>query len=121
MIKPFGLRSNWEIIVFYFIEPLVNEKKRHFYRQHIIKDVEDIVPMLRLLGHKKNPQKIEETFQSTLNNMCHKKGWINFIGGGYTGQYELTDDGYKVLLSIKEHLENIRNARNEIKTLKNPL
>jgi len=71
--------------------------------------------LLPYFGHKKHPQKIEETFQGTLNNMCHKKGWIRFIGGGYTGQYELTDEGYSVLLKIKTDLEKLRNARNELK------
>jgi len=118
MLKPFGLRSNWEIVVFYFIEPLVNEHKRRFSRQQIIKNIEDITPLLSLLGHKKHPQKIEETFQGTLNNMCHKKGWIEFIGGGYTGEYRLTDEGYQVLLTIKSALARIRNARSEIRILK---
>jgi len=113
MIKPFSLRSNWEIIVFYFIEPLITKTKRHFYRQQIIKNIEEVAFLLPYLGHKKNPQKLEETFQGTLNNMCHKKGWVRFIGGGYTGHYELTDEGYSVLLKIKNDLEKLRNARNE--------
>lgn len=118
MDKPFTLKSNWEIVVFYFIEPLVNENKRRFYRQQIVKDIEHIAFLLQYLGHKKNPKKIEETFQGTLNNMCHKKGWINFLGGGYTGEYELTDAGYEILLKIKKDLEKLRNLRSEINALK---
>jgi len=76
MLKIFGLRSNWEIVAFYFIEPLVNETQLRFYRQQIMRPVEDIIPLLRILGHKKNPTHPEETLQKTLQKgLRHKSGF----------------------------------------------
>jgi len=107
MLKLSSLDSNWETIAFYLIEPLIRDKKRRFSRQQVLKDFENVIPILPILGHKKNPQHTEETLQRTLENMRDKK-WLNFLGGGYTGEYELTDTGYKILQHIKKDLNNIR-------------
>ena len=117
MIKPFSLRSNWEIVAFYLIEPFISEKRRQFSRQQILRGLENIIPMLHLLGHKRNPNHPEETLQKTLQNMRDKK-WLIILGGGYTGQYELTDEGYKILQSVKEYLNRIRGASTEIAVLR---
>jgi len=117
MIKPFLLRSNWEIVAFYLIEPFISEKRRHFSRQQILRGLENVIPMLQLLGHKKNPNHPEETLQKTLQNMRDKK-WLIILGGSYTGQYELTDEGYKILQSVKEYLNRIRGASTEIAVLR---
>jgi hypothetical protein len=101
MLKPYSLRSNWEIVAFYLIEPFIGETKRRFSRQQIMRGLYDIIPLLHLFGHKKNPSHPEETLQKTLQNMRDKK-WLIILGGGYTGQYELTEEGYKTLMSVKE-------------------
>ena len=114
MLKPFTLRSNWEIVAFYLIRPFVSEKRRQFSRQTIMRGLGDIIPMLTLFGHKKNPNHPEETLQRTLQNMRDKK-WLIMHGGG---QYELTEEGYKILHSIEEHLDSIKGASKEITALK---
>jgi DNA-binding PadR family transcriptional regulator len=111
-----GFRSNWEVVAFYLIEPLVSERNRRFSRSAIMKDATELYPLLRILGHKKDPSSPEQTLQKTLQNMRDKK-WIYFLGGGYTGEYELTDEGYKTLLSIRDSLSLLRKSRNEINCL----
>lgn len=112
MIKIVGSRSNWEIVAFYFIEPLITEKRRRFTRSSLMKDVTEIYPLLTILGHKKNPTSPEQTLQKTLQNMRDKK-WITFLRGGYTGEYELTDDGFRKLLDVKDTLDKIRKLQKE--------
>ena len=107
MLKLSSLDSNWETIAFYLIEPLIRDKKRRFSRQQILKDIDNVTPLLPVIGHKKNPQHTEESFQRALENMRDKK-WLNFLGGGYTGEYELTDTGYNILQYIKKDFNNIR-------------
>jgi len=108
MLKLSSLDSNWETIAFYLIEPLINDKKRRFSRQQILKDIDNVTPLLPVIGHKKNPQHTEESFQRALENMRDKK-WLNFLGGGYTGEYELTDTGYisKKILTISEKTSRV--------------
>lgn len=117
MLKPFSLRSNWEIVAFYLIEPFISEKRRRFSRQQILRGLDDIIPILTLFGHKKNPNHPEETLQRTLQNMRDKK-WLIMPDGGYTGQYEITDAGYKILQSIKSNLDGIRGASRGIAALR---
>ncbi len=82
-------------------------KKRRFSRQQILKDIDNVTPLLPVIGHKKNPQHTEESFQRALENMRDKK-MVKFFGGGYTGEYELTDTGYNILQYIKKDFNNIR-------------
>ena len=42
MLKLSSLDSNWETIAFYLIEPLINDKKRRFSRQQILKDIDNV-------------------------------------------------------------------------------
>jgi len=117
MLKPYSLRSNWEIVAFYLIEPFIGETKRRFSRQQIMRGLYDIIQLLNIFGHKKNPSHPEETLQKTLQNMRDKK-WLIILGGGYTGQYELTEEGYKTLMSVKEALNGIRGASKGIAFLR---
>lgn len=117
MLKPFPLRSNWEIVAFYLIEPFVSDTRRRFSRQQMLRGLDDIIPLLHLFGHKKSPNHPEETLQKTLQNMRDKK-WLKMLGGGYTGQYELSDEGYIKLQSVKEALSGIRGASKGIAALR---
>ena len=111
-----SLRSNWEFLSFYLIEPHVAEKHRRFSRPGLVRRVEEIYPLLALIGHKKRPEHLEETLQRTLQNM-RDKGWINFIGY-YQGEYELTDEGYKVLLGLKARIQDIKKAKEGIRAIR---
>ncbi|HOB60469.1 MAG TPA: hypothetical protein PKL40_10425 [Methanoregulaceae archaeon] len=117
MIKLFGSRSNWEVVAFYFIEPLIINKSRRFTRQEVMRNLDEILPLLKLLGHKADPQHPEETLQKTLQNMRDKK-WLLFLGDGNSGDYELTEAGYKKMLSMKDGLRKIKESRKEIKGLR---
>jgi len=106
MAKLFGVRSDWEFIVWYLINPFVTEKHRSFTRAQIMrKNYDDVYELMKLLGHKKQPQHTEETIQKTLQNM-RDKNWITFLG---QGDYKLTDDGYRELLVQHENINKIRS------------
>jgi len=116
MIKLFGVKSNWEFVVWYLINSCVTEKHRDFTRSEIIrKDYKNIYSLLTVLGHKKRPRHPEETIQKTLQNM-RDKSWIEFLG---QGDYKVTDDGYKVLLAQKENIDKFKNfTPEELKVIK---
>lgn len=101
MLKLFGVKSNWEFVVWYLVDSCVSDKNRDFTRSEIFrKNYDEIYQLLKIVGHKKHPKHIEETIQKTLQNM-RDKNWIVFLGQGY---YKLTDEGYKELLSQKENI-----------------
>ncbi len=56
---------------------------------------------MAFFGHKKMPKHPEETLQRTMQNM-RDKNWIKFLG---KGEYELTDEGYKLLLFLKPKIQ----------------
>ena len=108
ILKLGGVRSNWELVIFYLIYPFVSETKRHFSRSKILgSNYEKIYIMLAFLGHKKKPTSIEQTIQKTLQNM-RDKGWIKFLRA-YSGEYELTDAGYGELKRHKDNLKILNN------------
>jgi uncharacterized protein YpiB (UPF0302 family) len=108
ILKLGGERSNWEVIIFYLIQPFVNETKRHFTRSKILgNNYDKIYIILAFLGHKKKPTSIEQTIQKTLQNM-RDKGWIEFLRA-YSGEYKLTDRGYEELKLHKENLKILNN------------
>ena len=110
MFKLFGVKSNWELVIWYLIDPYVTEKHRDFTRSEIIRrNYEDIYQILIFLGHKKRPQHPEKTIQKTLQNM-RDKNWISFLG---QGDYKLTDKGYKELLAQKKNIDKIRSITPE--------
>jgi DNA-binding PadR family transcriptional regulator len=106
MTKLFGVRSDWELVVWYLIGPCVTEKHRSFTRTQILrKNYDDVYELLKLFGHKKQPQHTEETIQKTLQNM-RDKNWIAFLG---QGDYQLTDEGYRELLVQRENINKVRS------------
>lgn len=108
ILKLAGVRSNWEVVIFYLIQPFVNETKRRFSRSRILRsNYDNIYIILALLGHKKKPTSIEQTIQKTLQNM-RDKGWIEFLRP-YRGEYELTDTGYEELKRHKDNLQTLNN------------
>jgi hypothetical protein len=108
VLKIAGVRSNWELIVFYLIQSLVSETKRHFTRSRMLgKNYDKIYIMLAFLGHKKRPTSVEQTIQRTLENM-RDKGWIKFLRA-YSGEYELTDYGYE---ELKRHHDGLKVLNN---------
>lgn len=116
-VKLFGLKSNWEAVAFYLIDPLVNERRRTFSRTEFLKhNLEmDVMKLLGFMGHKKNQKEIINTLQGTLQKM-RNKGWIKFLTH-YGGEYELTDEGYKILLEIKPQLNMIKEMEPELKNM----
>ncbi len=113
MIKPFRLRSNWQMVALYLINQLVRENKRRFTRPQLMKNLDDILPLLKILKHKENQEKPQDSLQNAIQKMRDKK-WINFRGGG---EYELTDEGYKVLLENKEYLNGIIGLKEDLRKL----
>lgn len=113
MKKLRNVRSNWEFVAWYLIDPLIkNEKNRRFTRVQIMrKNYDEIYLILLACGHKRNPGHPEETIQRTLQNM-RDKNWIRFFG---QGEYELTEDGYKELLKNKENIAVVRSITPEEK------
>lgn len=109
ILKLAGVRSNWEVVIFYLIQPFVNETKRHFSRSKMLgRNYDKIYIILAaLLDHKKNPTSIEQTIQKTLQNM-RNKGWIKFLRA-YSGEYELTDQGFEELKRHKDNLQRLNN------------
>jgi hypothetical protein len=109
VLKLDGVRSNWEVVIFYLIQPFVNETKRHFSRSRMLgRNYDKIYIILAaLLGHKKHPTSVEQTIQGTLQTM-RNKGWIKFLRA-YSGEYELTDQGFKELNRHKDNLQRLNN------------
>lgn len=108
-----GLRSNWQFVVFYLIENHVTEKYRKFLSSDIIRNAEEIYPLLAIRGHKEKPKNPERILHKTLQNMRDKKPpWITFLD--YRGEYELTGEGYKVLLSVQKQIRYIRKNKAEL-------
>ncbi len=110
MLKLFGVKSNWEFVIWYLVDSCVTENHRDFTRSEILlKNYDEIYQLLKVVGHKKRPQHIEETIQKTLQNM-RDKNWIIFLG---QGDYKLTDKGYEELLSKKENLAMVKSLTPE--------
>jgi DNA-binding PadR family transcriptional regulator len=107
------LRSNWQFVVFYLIEPLVNNKNRTFSSSQVIGKAEEIHQLLAIRFHKERIENFEGTLYKTLQNM-RDKHWINFLDFRGEYKYELTDEGYKILLRIKERIRHIRNNKAEL-------
>jgi hypothetical protein len=116
MEKLYGVKSNWEFVVWYLIDPCITERDRNFTRAQIMRrNYEEVYDLLKFLGHKKHPAHPEETIQKTLQNM-RDKNWIVFLG---QGEYRLTNEGYSELLIQKENLNKIRDlSPEERKTLR---
>ena len=111
-----GVKSNWEFVAWYLIQPSISETSRSFSRTQILRrDYEQVYNILVILGHKKRPEHMEETIQKTLQNM-RDKNWISFLG---QGDYKLTDQGFAELLRNKENLDKIHAlTKEELKTLR---
>jgi len=107
MLRLSNFCNNWEFVAFYYIEPFVTEKQRKFYRTEIMRNVEEIYQILRNRGHKIRPKNPEETLQRTIQNM-RDKGWINFMD---RGEYEITDEGYKILLKVKRKIQYFKDNK----------
>ncbi len=111
VLKLAGVKSNWELVVFYLISPFVSETKHRFSRSKILgRNYDEIYIILSFLGHKKKPTSVEQTIQKTLQNM-RDKGWIEFLRA-YSGDYELTSLGYEELKRNKDNLKAITNFSN---------
>lgn len=111
-----GVKSNWEFVAWYLIQPNISETSRSFSRTQILRrDYEQVYNILILLGHKKRPEHMEQTIQKTLQNM-RDKNWISFLG---QGDYKLTDQGYAEMLRNKENLDNIHAfTKEQLKVLR---
>jgi DNA-binding PadR family transcriptional regulator len=106
MLKLNGVKSNWEFVVWYLIDPQITANIFSFTRSQLMrKNYDEIYDVLTLLGHKKHPQHPEATIQKTLQNM-RDKNWIIFLG---QGDYKLTNEGYRELLSQKENIDRLKS------------
>ncbi|KAF0154039.1 MAG: hypothetical protein FD159_2703 [Syntrophaceae bacterium] len=107
MDKLYGVKSNWEFVIWYLISAIISPTKDHrFSRQKLLrKNYDDVYDILILQGHKKRPQHTEETIQKTLQNM-RDKNWIIFLG---SGEYKLTSEGVNEFLKHKENIEKVQS------------
>jgi hypothetical protein len=113
-IPLFGI-PNWELLVWSLVEPHITEKCHRFSSAQIIREkYESIYQTLKVLGHKKAPKAPEATMRRTLENM-RDKGWVKFYG---QGEYELTDDGYNILVSQKENIRNLKEISKSLENVK---
>lgn len=103
--------SNWEFAAFYLIDPFVGESSRRFFRTQVFNSElieNEVLELLTgVLGHKKNPRNPHETLQRTLQNM-RDKGWVSFLDN--MGNYELTDQGWQILASLRKTIGELRPA-----------
>lgn len=92
--------SNWELIAFIIISKLIVGNNPYFRRSEImtIENLKLAEILTAALGHKKKPRHPEETLQHTLQKM-RDKGFMEFLG---SGEYKLTDDGFKTTRIIGE-------------------
>ena len=83
--------SNWELVAFALIKKIVGDRYSLFERTELFKqdNIDYAVSLLEALGHKKDPQRPEESLQSTIQKMRDKK-YIDFRG---SGSYRLTPQG----------------------------
>ena len=106
MDKLYGIKSNWEFVAWYLIDPCITEKKWNFTRTQIMRsNYEEVYDALIVLGHKTRPQHPEKTIQKTLQNM-RDKNWITFLG---QGDYKLTVEGYNELVNQRENIAKLNN------------
>ena len=112
-----GVRSNWEVVVFFLIQPLITEARNRFSRSKILSGgYDEIYKILVILGHKKKPTSMEQTIQKTLQTM-RDKGWVSFLGS-YSGEYELTDKGYEELERLKDILQRLNSLKKELEAVR---
>ena len=92
--------ANWEIIAFFIINKLLVGNNSFFSRSELMtqKHLDLAVNFSRILKHKKDPQRPEETLQRTIQNL-RDKGLIEFLG---RGEYKLTEDGVKFAVEIEK-------------------
>jgi glutamine synthetase len=105
------LKSNWQFVVFYLIDPIVNEYNRYFSSSDIIWNVEDILLLLVIRGHEQKPKNPKNILQKALQKM-RDKHWIKYLE--YRGEYDLTDEGYKTLLTIRPRIQYIRQNKGRL-------
>jgi DNA-binding PadR family transcriptional regulator len=112
-IPLFGI-PNWELLIWSLIEPHISEKCHRFSSAQIMREkYESIYKTLKVLGHKKAPKAPEATMRRTLENM-RDKGWIEFYG---QGEYELTENGYNYLVSLKESIGMLKELSKNIENI----
>ena len=94
-----GLKGmpNWQLMAFKIINRVYMGKGTSFYREEIMKDIDEALDWLIQYGHKERPKQPEATLQRTLQNM-RDKGWIDFLG---EGKYRLTEEGEKMLEKLR--------------------
>lgn len=66
--------------------------------------------LLKILGHKKHPEKPEQTLQRTIQNL-RDKGDLEFLG---EGRYKLTPKGSQEMTRLQTVLDGIEEAFKEI-------
>jgi hypothetical protein len=88
---------NWELMAFKIINKIYMGKGISFYREELMKHIDDALDWLTQYGHKEHPKQPEATLQRTIQNM-RDKGWINFIG---RGEYKLTEEGEKLIEKLR--------------------
>jgi len=83
--------SNWESVAFVIIGEILVAKSSSFSRSEIMKfsTLENARKLLMFFGHKKDPSRLENTLQRTIQNL-RNKGFIKFLGHG---DYILTEEG----------------------------
>ena len=100
------LRSNWEVVVFRLMRPYVGEKDRDFSLSDVTKEWwkldKGILALLKLRGHKNKLKAPEAEIRGTMQRMRDKK-WLVFLD---RGTYRLTDEGYRILLTLNSPEEN---------------
>jgi hypothetical protein len=96
-------RSNWETIVFLYLNDFLGGDYRVFLRKQFLssENVDSMVKWAERLGHKKHPKSPIETLQNTIQGM-KAKGYMDFVP--YSGEWKLTKKGYdKMLETVQKH------------------
>ncbi len=112
-------RSNWETIVFLYLNDFLGDYNRMFLRKQFFspENVDSMVKWAERLGHKKHPKSPMETLQNTIQKM-RARGYIDFVP--YSGEWQLTKKGRdKMLETVKKYQALISELDSFIKELDN--
>jgi hypothetical protein len=88
--------SNWKAMVFLLINKLTCKGYvTHFSRTQLLRssNIQKITNFSILIGHKHNPEHVEETIQRTLQDL-RDEGCLEFKGNG---EYEITSHGIRIM------------------------
>lgn len=112
-VIPNGRKSNWETVAFTLIRNLIKPNMQNIFNRSQLmtqKNLDLATVLLKILGHKKHPEKPEQTLQKNLQNL-RDKGYLEFLGDG---RYKFTNEGCQEIIRLQTVLDGIEGAFKEI-------